>query len=599
VAALPIAPLPAPGETLSSWTQRLAAANHIPLKALFHSLGLTSRAHHSEIPHNFGISLTPTELGTIHDATGVDPALVEPLTFASLVGGPATGNDKSGRPVIQDARQFGLVNWLYLKGSHYCPDCLNESAGAWLLEWRLPWVFACVRHQRFLLETCPGCAQRADIGRADGRLSPAFASMIPKPGYCHNPSAHTRKDNQREPCHHPLFAEAVGESVPDALMEAQSTVHDAIATRDRQWWSDLRVLTVFPLVSCSPDSLARLAGRTPLGQTAMSDWTTSLTIRDAALASRRQTVAATGIDPRQATKNSTSRTPPTSPTLMAAATWIAVHALEEQATLEHLVHEARSDQTGITPTARLKQLGASEDLNARALRAHLGPQVAPYTNGLASRYPSAAIHDINWNPDNLPPYLWDDLYDEHIAKYLDRLPTQRATGRRFAVIALYRAATGTDWQSATQHFKDAVLRNPRLASNVLALAGQHLGDDGRLSLLATVADLAAVMGSEPRLATYPVLRQRATRVLAKAIPKDVYRKLLISETGHLITRPGRLRASVWAWADITMDDRRLAPAWGGTPSDNDLETYRRWVNAQSPGHLAATRTWALEGSSGA
>ena len=64
------------------------------------------------------------------------------------------------------------------RGSRYCPSCLAERDGRWLLAWRLGWTFACTAHGVLLCDTCPACGQ-APRGRA-GR-----AGLNP-PGSCAN-----------------------------------------------------------------------------------------------------------------------------------------------------------------------------------------------------------------------------------------------------------------------------------------------------------------------------------------------------------------------------------------------------------------------------
>jgi hypothetical protein len=57
-----------------------------------------------------------------------------------------------------------------LNGSRWCPDCLTETDGRWPLRWRLPWVFACLRHQVLLADQCPTCgiAPRRRLAAAAG-----------------------------------------------------------------------------------------------------------------------------------------------------------------------------------------------------------------------------------------------------------------------------------------------------------------------------------------------------------------------------------------------------------------------------------------------
>ncbi|MEU0119639.1 TniQ family protein [Streptomyces bobili] len=42
-------------------------------------------------------------------------------------------------------------------GSRFCPFCLADSGGRWLVAWRLSWSFACTRHHVLLVDRCPAC----------------------------------------------------------------------------------------------------------------------------------------------------------------------------------------------------------------------------------------------------------------------------------------------------------------------------------------------------------------------------------------------------------------------------------------------------------
>jgi hypothetical protein len=49
--------------------------------------------------------------------------------------------------------------WARARGSRYCPSCLTERDGRWLLRWRLSWVFACTDHDILLHDICPACGR--------------------------------------------------------------------------------------------------------------------------------------------------------------------------------------------------------------------------------------------------------------------------------------------------------------------------------------------------------------------------------------------------------------------------------------------------------
>jgi DNA-binding transcriptional ArsR family regulator len=73
------------------------------------------------------------------------------------------------------------------RGSRYCPSCLAELGGRWLLGWRLGWTFACTAHAVLLCDTCPACGQapRFRTGRTSGLHPPGTcASTIKRGEYC-------------------------------------------------------------------------------------------------------------------------------------------------------------------------------------------------------------------------------------------------------------------------------------------------------------------------------------------------------------------------------------------------------------------------------
>src|SRR6266511_5106670 len=55
-----------------------------------------------------------------------------------------------------------LGQWLFLRSTRYCPDCLagdgsdlqRRHGGGWRRAWRLPVVFACTAHRRYLQHRC-------------------------------------------------------------------------------------------------------------------------------------------------------------------------------------------------------------------------------------------------------------------------------------------------------------------------------------------------------------------------------------------------------------------------------------------------------------
>ncbi|WP_327311747.1 TniQ family protein [Streptomyces sp. NBC_01243] len=82
--------------------------------------------------------------------------------------------------VVRTGKRIPALDWLFPSAARYCPDCLTgdgtpsqtDHGGPWKTDWRLPVVFACAHHQRFLEHLCPEC-QRP--------LTDRFGQLITRP----------------------------------------------------------------------------------------------------------------------------------------------------------------------------------------------------------------------------------------------------------------------------------------------------------------------------------------------------------------------------------------------------------------------------------
>ena len=141
-----------PGEALDSWLEALARRHQVTVGMLTAALG-------------WPVPATPGGL-----VAGVPAQALRRLEH--LAGLPAGRLDDA----VLD--RYLPLEPVRRRGSRYCPSCLAERDGRWLLAWRLGWTFACTAHGVLLCDTCPSCGQ-APRGRA-GR-----AGLNP-PGTCAN-----------------------------------------------------------------------------------------------------------------------------------------------------------------------------------------------------------------------------------------------------------------------------------------------------------------------------------------------------------------------------------------------------------------------------
>lgn len=589
---LALVPPPRSGETLPSWVNRIAAANHLALGWALHSLTLTTSLSYRSRPVTYGHYLNPDTAANIISLTGIDTDTLHSMLTTSWIGTYAAGTGPNGEDWKTDARVFAQHNWVYLNGSHYCPQCLHETGGAWQLNWKLPWNFLCETHQTFLHSACPQCGSRADYGREDGSLAPQFPSYIPKPGHCHNPTRQQLPRKTKGPCWHNHQTDPPEDEAPTWLIDIQKQL--SATTQSHAWWKDLRVLATYAITVQTVEQVEGLLGQTL--PTALKDsWTARHSHRIQQLETARQEQRETGVDHRAAPKDTTARTPPQDPLLMATASAIALKCLHDDHALHTLLNAATADPTSTLPIPRLRALSPSPHLEQRAEQIYLGERASLRDHGLDSRKHQPSNQTLAWNAHHLPPLLWQDLYDQYIEPVAPPKVAER-TLRRFSVIALYKARTGSTWSEATSHFTDDVLSNPRLAASILDRARQT--PDGDIKLLGAITQLANALNDDARVKDYPTFRANLTHLLRRPIPDATYKAALKAQGRKRHTHADSTSlAAAAVWAELASDDRANAPIWGDEqPHRTRLDSVKRWRDEHLKDTFPALCTWATHQS---
>ena len=155
---------PIAGEALDSWLTGYAYRLAVPAGEFTRFLGLA----HNRISLMVR-QLTERERDVISARTGVAPHELTGMTLE-----PWNGVAVSIRP---DTRKLARPPaWVHSgKHSRYCPACLDSDSGRWQLSWRLPWTFACTRHNLLLLDHCPQCGMPPPTHKL---------ALRPEPGTC-------------------------------------------------------------------------------------------------------------------------------------------------------------------------------------------------------------------------------------------------------------------------------------------------------------------------------------------------------------------------------------------------------------------------------
>lgn len=261
---LPIRVDPIPGEALDSWLEALAFRLHTPLADLLPELGLRRRPHRRtsefvDVPLDWTVLLRASELDALSSATGVDSRSIEALTL-SRYDGRALLVDSATRQV--NRRRL----WGRSRGSRYCPDCLADTGGRWLLSWRVGWSFACTTHRRLLADVCPGC---------DRVARRRLLRELPILGRCVQPTGVKTHGPSAVRCRHDLTTATTPQFPEDhPMLQAQRLIHDVIEEGEAHFGiyavepvsvltalSDLRAITARILGYADRDDLNNILPR--------------------------------------------------------------------------------------------------------------------------------------------------------------------------------------------------------------------------------------------------------------------------------------------------------------------------------------------------
>jgi DNA-binding transcriptional ArsR family regulator len=157
---LPLRVPPVPGEALDSWLEALARRHQVTVGTLVTALGW----HMPGSPGGLVAGLPAQVLRRLEQQAGLPAGRLDDAVLDRYL------------PLAAARR----------RGSRYCPSCLAERDGRWLLAWRLGWTFACTTHGVLLCDTCPSCGQapRGRAGRAGLNPPGTCANTIKRHEYC-------------------------------------------------------------------------------------------------------------------------------------------------------------------------------------------------------------------------------------------------------------------------------------------------------------------------------------------------------------------------------------------------------------------------------
>lgn len=229
---LPIRLAPLPGESLDSWMEALADRSMVDLREILLALGLHHRDRGLIADHT--LFLQPQEAEQASFASGVPVGQLHLMTLRQY-DGHAVILHPERRTVLR------MQLWGRSTGSRYCPECLREREGRWLLRWRLAWAFACTRHHLLLAHDCPSCGRRPRHGKIT-----AFRNV--PPNQCSAALQHSGPFCRTDLSLAPACQLAEGSPVLaaqkwiDSLLSGAENNHDDPDQQIRTTFEDLRAL---------------------------------------------------------------------------------------------------------------------------------------------------------------------------------------------------------------------------------------------------------------------------------------------------------------------------------------------------------------------
>lgn len=603
LAPITCAPPPVSGESIVSWFARLAAANQMPAGWIPERVGVTHGTGTADQPVGLITGITPDQATRMHITTSVPVQVLHAMTLARYQA-TIYGQFPTTPAGSVDHRLLALDQWIHLRGAPYCPACLADNEGAHLLAWRIPFTYACTTHGCLLVAECPTCRQAPHTGHPSGILRATFTTHIPTPGLCDGADTNSTGKGST-PCGTNL-TDIPTVTLPDEWITVQQRITNRMndpALGNPGWFADLRALTAAVLAVGTLDQADRLNGTLPLPTDVAAQWRTFTDRRETRRDHNRTAALITGVDHRTGGRQRWWQTTPNHPTLTAPAVVLAEHALTGDDDVLWAIISTRIPGSRAVGYDRLTAFNPSATLIARCktvIDAHANTSRRNgYHQRTAQPSPVAGLAH-----DGIPPLLWADEYEAHIAPLIDaantaaagegrpEVPVNETTLRRLASVALHKQLTAGTWHTSAEHFADQIARNKNVANATLDRLKKHTPRLADLYLTA-IAALAGELEADPgRMQAYPELRRAADVVLGGPVPGTVYAGL---GDGGRVTVQRRTYAAAWAWAFIVDDHPWNAPVWGDTPpTESDRDLYHRWTLTDLPAVEAALRAWARD-----
>ena len=199
VRRLPFRLEPVEGEALWSYLERLASFTNSDVFSVLRAVGLTKDVPKTTILSTYPIYLSDHFLTTFSKATRLDISIVEKMLLTSYKNKVVSARVVEDYVETLNRGRLSVLTLTNSQRSSLCPKCVQESQGAWKLEWMMPWSFACLKHKTLLQQYCPKCHQLLGPKNHYKKFAKVQEPFIPKPGFC-NYLHQTNSSEYIKPC---------------------------------------------------------------------------------------------------------------------------------------------------------------------------------------------------------------------------------------------------------------------------------------------------------------------------------------------------------------------------------------------------------------
>ncbi|WP_431782416.1 TniQ family protein [Streptomyces chumphonensis] len=541
---------PLPGESLAGFILRLAHRLRVSPDQVLRRTGLAELQTNAQAAAKSALStsLSGSRARRFAHAARLSIPEATALTLEPLAGHyPPVARALSFQ---RAGKRIRRLSWLSPVTARYCPQCLagdgsviqNQHGGPWQTCWRLPVVFACLRHNVFLEHLCPGCGH--PIGTAfHGQLiaRPTIAGLHPAQCRQRHPAAISRPRTPDALC-----ATRLDRSPPPSsdrpgpeFLALQTKINSMLdphqpGERSSQYLTEL--LLVSALVEISwPRARPTAADATALG-------TADRVIADRVDSPEHRYYCA--VPPRDARAG--------------AALFLAadrtLNSTDLRSTLTPLAPTENRNRSGIIP----RRHHTWDDM-LKKHRAECSERFQLATQELVFNFRRdksgnrAPTRGLGYRPEHVPAFLPKTWVERHLSQFTG---LSNKTLRRGSAILLVQRAQGGNLNTAAEFLG----LNPR---NVHTSRGRTLGtirsQGDPLTLDLALDALTAELQSTP-LIDY----QRRRQALATwTLPPDTWEVLLAKldrKPGAAITDDRkRLAVTVYIWTHVTQGQPEHAP----------------------------------------